>query len=197
MSVSQVRCQSCRGTFIRPGWIASPFKWCGPGTQPRSALALLAAGLTKRRRPDQRLSRIGPPIWMSVIGVVDLKIVRQARVKIWGRSVIAALEKTPRQDAKPQRHLIEPGAMLGRKVKDMLMGRIAEERTPLGASLQGLGAQVDTLPVGDETADLDAPVGIEIIDHPIVALHRGQLLDDVGQMGVQIRTGAGGATMHH
>ena len=81
------------------------------------------------------MARIGPPIGMRVIGVVDLKIVRQARVKILGRSVIAALEKTPRQDAKPQLHLIEPGAVLGRKVKDMLVGRIAEKRTPLGASL--------------------------------------------------------------
>ena len=128
------------------------------------------------------MSRIGPPIWISVIGVVDLKIVRQARVKIWGRSVIAALEKTPRQDAKPQLHLIEPGAMLGRKVQDMLRGRIVEERPPLGASMQGLVDQGDRTPLGHETADLETPVGIEIIYDPIVALHRGQLVDDVGQM---------------
>ena len=143
------------------------------------------------------MSRIGPPIWMSVIGVVDLKIVRQARVKILGRSVIAALEKTPRQDAKPQLHLIEPGAMLGRKVKDMLMGRIAEERTPLGASMQGLRDKGDRTPLGHETADLEAPVGIEIIDHPIIALHRGQLLHDVPQMGGPIHTGAGLPEMPH
>jgi hypothetical protein len=134
---------------------------------------------------------------MSVIGVVDLKIVRQARVKILGRSVIAALEKTPRQDAKPQLHLIEPGAMLGRKVQDMLMGRIAEERTPLGASMQGLRDKGDRTPLGHETADLEAPVGIEIIDHPIVALHSGQLAYDVGQMYGPICAGAGLAQMPH
>src|SRR4029450_2668134 len=159
MSVSQVRCQSCRGTFIRPVWIASPFKWCGPGTKPRSALALLAAGLTKRRRPDQRLARIGTPIWVSVMGGGDLKTARQARLKILGLSVIAALEKTPLQDAKPQLHLIEPGAMLGREVKDMLMGRIAEERTPLGALMQGRRDNGTRTPLGHETADLEAPVG--------------------------------------
>ena len=127
------------GALIRPGWIESPFKWFGAGTKPCPSLTLLAAGLTKRCRPDQGLARIGPPIGMRVMGIVDLQIVSQARVKIVGRSVIAALEKTPRQDAKPQLHLIQPGAMLGRKVKDMLMGRIAQERAALDAALQGLG----------------------------------------------------------
>ena len=119
------------------------------------------------------MSRIGPPLWMSVMGVVDLKIVRQAGFKSLGRIEIAALEKTPRQDTKPQFHLIQPRAMYGRKVKDMLMGRIAEERTPLGASMQGLREKGDRTPLGYETADLEAPVGIEIIHHPIVARHGG------------------------
>ena len=55
------------------------------------------------------------------------------------------------------------------------MGRIAEERPPLGASLQGLGDKGDRTPLGYETADFETPVGIEIIHHPIVALHSGQL----------------------
>jgi hypothetical protein len=38
---------------------------------------------------------------MGVMRVVDLKIVKQAGFKIWGRIEIAALEKTPRQDTKP------------------------------------------------------------------------------------------------
>ncbi len=42
------------------------------------------------------------------MGVVDLKIVRQASFKIVGRIEITAFEKTPRQDAKPQFHLVEP-----------------------------------------------------------------------------------------
>jgi hypothetical protein len=81
--------------------------------------------------------------------------------------------------------------MLGRKVKDMRMGRIAAECAPLDAALQVLGAKGDRTPLGHETADGQAPVGVEIIHHPIVALHRGQLVDDVGQRGSPIRTGTG------
>ena len=131
------------------------------------------------------------------MGVVGLKIVRQAGVKILGRSVIAALEKTPRQDAKPQLHLIQPGAMLGRKVKDMLMGRITQESASLGTALQGLGSKWEITPRGDQATHIQAPVGIEVIDHPIVALHSGQLVDNVGQMGGPIRTGAGLAQIPH
>ena len=81
------------------------------------------------------MARIGPPIGMRVMGVVDFQIVGQAGVKIVDRRVIAALEKTPCQDAKPSFHLIEPGTVLGRKVQDMLVGRLAEKRTSLGTSL--------------------------------------------------------------
>ena len=81
--------------------------------------------------------------------------------------------------------------MLGRKMEDMLMGWIAQERASLHAALQSLGAVWNVTPLGDEPADRKAPVGMKIIHHPIVALHSGQLVDNVGQMGGPIRTGAG------
>ena len=81
--------------------------------------------------------------------------------------------------------------MLGRKVEHMLMGRIAQEGPPLHASQEGLGDERDLTPLGHETADIETPVGIEIIDHPIVALHIGQLVDDIGQMEGPISAGAG------
>src|SRR6266487_3105201 len=87
--------------------------------------------------------------------------------------------------------------MLGREVEDMLMGRIAQERSSLHVAPQGLGEVRDVTPLGDAPADLEAPVGIEIVDHPIVALHRGQLLHDVGQMGCPIRTGTGLTEIPH
>ena len=87
------------------------------------------------------------------MSVVDLKIVQQAGLKVVGRIVITALEKPPRQDAKPQLHLIQPGAMLRRKVKDMFMGRITQERASLDTStLQGSWEQMGehtTLSTGD------------------------------------------------
>ena len=71
-------------------------------------MTLLTTRLTERRGPHQGLARRGPTIRMGVMGVVDFKIVIQARFKILGRIEIAALEKTARQDAQPQFHLVEP-----------------------------------------------------------------------------------------
>lgn len=87
--------------------------------------------------------------------------------------------------------------MLGREVEDMLMGRIGQERSSLYAAVQGFGERRDVTPWGDEPADLEAPGGLELIDHPIIALHRGQLVHDVGQMGGPIRTGTGLTEMPH
>ena len=72
--------------------------------------------------------------------------------------------------------------MGGRKMEHMLMGRITQERPPLDAALQGLGGKRELTPRRDQAAHLQAPVRIEIIDHPVIALHVGQLLDHVGQM---------------
>ncbi len=79
--------------------------------------------------------------------------------------------------------------MLGRKVKHMPMGRIAQERPALHTATQGLGEVRDVTPLGHEPADRQAPMGIEIVDHPIVTLHRGELLHDMGQMGGPVCTG--------
>jgi len=107
---------------------------------------------------------------MRVMRIVDLQILRQARVKIVRRSVIAALEKAPCQDAKPQLDLIEPGAMPGCKVKDMRMGRITQEGASLNATLQRLGNKQEITPRCDQATYVQAPVGIEVIDHPIIAV---------------------------
>ena len=87
--------------------------------------------------------------------------------------------------------------MLGCEVEDMLMGRIAQECAALHAVMQGLGEVWDVTPLSDEPADLEAPVGIEIIDDPIIALHRRQLLHDVREMGGPIRTGTRLAEIPH
>ena len=87
--------------------------------------------------------------------------------------------------------------MLGRKVEDMLMGRIAQECAALHAAPQSLRAVGNVTPLSAAPADLKAPVGIESINHPIIALHRRELLDDVREMGGPIRTGARLAEMPH
>src|SRR5687767_12932454 len=73
--------------------------------------------------------------------------------------------------------------MLGRKMKHMRMPRVAQKSPPLLTSAQVLGQKGHPAPLGNHTADVQTPVRVEIINHPIVALHSGQLLDDMGQMG--------------
>ena len=152
-------------------------------------MTLLTTRLTERRGSYQGLARIRPTIRMGSLGVIDLKIVTQTGFKVLGGTEVAPFQKTPRQDAKPQLHLVEPGAMFGRKVEHMLMAWIAQERPPLHSAAQVPGNKGHLAPLGDQTADREAPMGIEIIHHPVVALHSGELLNDSGQMRGEVRTG--------
>jgi hypothetical protein len=77
----------------------------------------------------------------------------------------------------------------------MLMRRIAQERSPLHTSLECLGDKGEITPRCHEAADLQAPVRIEIIDHPVIVLHGWQLVAYVGQMRSKVLTGAGRAKM--
>ncbi len=87
--------------------------------------------------------------------------------------------------------------MFGRKVEHMLMARITQKGTPLHASAQVLGDKGHLAPLGHQTTDVKAPMGIEGIHHPVVTVHVGQLLEDLGQMGGEIGAGAGLAHMPH
>ena len=79
--------------------------------------------------------------------------------------------------------------MFGCEVKDMLMARITQECTALHPSAQVLGNKGHLAPLGHHPTDVETPVGVEVIDHPIVTLHLGQLRDDIGQVGGEIGTG--------
>ena len=81
--------------------------------------------------------------------------------------------------------------MFGRKVEHMRMARITQEGAPLHASAQGLGDKGHLAPLGHQTPDVKAPMGLEVIHHPVVTVHVGQLLEDIGQMGGEIGAGTG------
>jgi hypothetical protein len=83
--------------------------------------------------------------------------------------------------------------MFGRKVEDMLMAWIAQECSALHTLAQVLGHQGPLAPLSHHTADVKAPVGIEMIHHPVIPVHVWQLLDDMDEMGGEIGTGAGRA----
>jgi hypothetical protein len=129
---------------------------------------------------------------MGVMGVIDVKIIEQPGGKVFRRTEVTTFQKATCQDAKPQLDLIEPRPMFGRKMEHMLMRWVAQEGSPLYASEQGLGGKGEMAPRGHEAAHLQAPVGIEVIDHPIIACHGGELPVDVSQMRRKVLTGAGG-----
>src|SRR2546421_3303406 len=79
--------------------------------------------------------------------------------------------------------------MFGRKMEHMLVSRIAQERPPLCTSAESLGNARHAAPLGDQAADIEAPVGIEDIHHPVIALHLWQLVDNFGLMRGKIGTG--------
>ena len=160
-------------------------------------MTLLTTRLTERRGAHQGLPCIRPTIRMGGMGVIDLKIVTQTGFKVLGRTEIASFQKATGQDTKPQLNLVEPGPMFGRKVEHMLMARITQERPPLHTSTQGLSNKGHLAPLSDQTADIEAPVGIEIINYPVVASHIWQLVDNMGQMGGEIGTGARRAHIPH
>ena len=129
--------------------------------------------------------------------IIDLQIIRQASFKIVGRIEIAALQKPAGQDAKPQLNLVKPGAMFGRKVEDMLMARITQEGPPLHTAAESVDHQGYLAPLGNHTADIETPVGVEVIHYPVVTVHDWQLLDNIGPMGGEIGTGARLAQIPH
>ena len=87
--------------------------------------------------------------------------------------------------------------MFGRKMEHMLVHRITQERPPLGPLAQCLGNERHAAPLRDQAADVEAPVGIEVVHHPVVTVHIGQLVDHIGQMGGKIGAGARLAQIPH
>src|SRR5712692_7147019 len=179
--------------MIRPGWIEGSFKSLGPRTEPGAAVLLLTAGLTEGRGSDQRLPGRGPPIGMRIMGVVHVQVIKQLRLKGVDRTKVPALEKTASQHPKPQCYLIEPRPVFGRKMHHMLRRWIAQERPPLYVTLERLRVKREIAPRRHQAAYLQAPVRIESIDHPVIALHGGEVVVDVGQMCGKVLTGAGRA----
>ncbi len=52
----------------------------------------------------------------------------------------------------------------------MLMARIAQERPPLDTAAEVFGNKGHLAHMGDQAADIEAPVGVEIVNHPVVTI---------------------------
>src|ERR1700678_1793112 len=97
--------------LVRPWRIKVAFKLLGMVIKPRTPLPLLTACLTERSTAHQRCPGISPTVGMGMTAIIVVDKGEQSRLEIRHRSEIAPFQKPPSQDAKPQFHLIEPGAM--------------------------------------------------------------------------------------
>ena len=122
--------------------------------------------------------------------VVIVEIRSQLGFKLFGRRKVAAFEKAARQHTEPQFHLVKPGAMFGCEMKNMLMGRIREKRPALDAALQFFFDKGDLAPFGHQTTDVQTPVGVQIVHHPVIALHGGELVPDFAEVRRKVLTRA-------
>src|SRR5262249_7149739 len=94
-------------------------------------------------------------------------------------------------------YLIQPRAMLGREVKDMLVRRVAQKRTPLPARLQLPRIKRNITECRDPLADFQAPVGIQVVHHPVKARTVAEMAGHMTDVPGEVRTGPRRAEIPH
>jgi hypothetical protein len=146
MSISYVHHQLSGSPLRGSRGIQGTFKALRARTEPGPPVPLLAAGVTEGGGAYQRLARIRPAIGVGLVGIVPLQGGAQLGRKVFARTKIAPFEETTCQDTEPSRDLVEPRAMGGRKMEDMLMHGITQKGAPLAAVLQSLGRPGECAP---------------------------------------------------
>jgi hypothetical protein len=126
---------------------------------------------------------------MTAVIVVDKG--EQARLEVRHRREIAPLQKAPLQDAKPQFHLIKPGTMNWGEMEHMFVGLIREKGFALLACLQVRRNKRDLAHFGHFTTDLQAPVGIEVIQDPVKPFDLRKPVGNMSQVSREVHTGTG------
>ena len=161
--------------------------------KPGAAEALLTACLAERSGANQRLPGVSPAVGMGTMGVVIVQVRSQACDEFLGRCEVAAFQETPSQGAEPQFDLVEPRTVLGREVEDMLVIGIGQERASLLASAQVFLVERQAVEFRQEFANVQAPMGVQVVENPMAALLVGELRGDMGQVRGEIDAGAGHA----
>jgi hypothetical protein len=177
-------------TLVRAKGVEEAVETLGTGAEPGSTESLLTACLAEGRGSNQWLSGVGPAIGMSAVSVVVVQVHGQACDEFLGRCEVAAFQEAASQGAEPQLDLVEPRAVLGREVEDVLVIRIRQEGASLLAGAQVFLVERQAVEFREEFADVQAPMGVQVIEDPMAALLVGQLRRDMGQMGSEIDAGA-------
>ena len=77
------------------------------------------------------------------------------------------------------------------EMEHMLVGRVRQKGSPLFSCLQDRRFERDVAQLSDDAADFQAPVGIEVIQHPIKALDLSEPPGHVTQVCRKVHTGPG------
>lgn len=178
-------------------WVEEAFETLGISAKPRSTESLLAACLAERSGANQRLSGVGPAVGMSAMSIVVVQVRSQAGDEFLGRCEVAAFEEATSQGAEPQFDLVEPGTVLGGEVEDMLVFGIGQEGASLLAVAQVFFVEGQAVEFGEEFANLQAPMGVQVVEDPMAARVVGELRRDMSQMGGEIDARACHAQVPH
>ena len=186
-----------RVTLIGAKGVEEAVESLGTGAEPGSTESLLTPCLAEGRGANQGLPGVGPAIGVSAVSVVVVQVRGQACDEFLGRCEVAAFQEATSQGAEPQFDLVEPRAVLGREVEDVLVIGIGQEGTPLLAGAQVFLVERQAVEFRQEFADVQAPMGVQVVEDPMEALLVGELRRDMGQMGSEIDAGACHAQVPH
>jgi hypothetical protein len=191
------RAVTFRGAPVGSGWVEELVETLRAGAKPCSTQSLLTACLAERRSADQGLPGVGPAVGMGAMSVVVVQIRGQARDEFVGRCEIAAFEEAPCQGAEPQFDLVEPRTVLGCEVEHVLVLGIGQKHAPLLTGTEIFFVEGQAVQSSHEFANIQAPMGVQVVEDPMEALVIGELQRDMGQMGREIHAGAGHAQIPH
>lgn len=190
MTVSKVLSQCLIfASVIGPWWIQPTLPKIVAGPAPRPPPQLLPSRLTERRRPNQWLTRVRPAVGMSVVAVVTHQPTIQTFFEFGSTRKVTPLQESTTQDAEEQFHLVQPRTVNWREMKPVLVTGVAQKRTTLLARLQSPDIAGDATAVGSPSADVEAPMRVEVVHNPIEAFQVRELRCDMVEMAYPIDAG--------
>jgi len=178
-------------------WIKEAVKALWARSKPRPAEALLAACLAEGRGANQRLSCVRPAIGMGAMGIMVVEVSDQTGYEFLGRGEVASFEEAACQGAEPQFDLVEPRAVFGREVKDVLVFGVRQKGASLLASAQVAFAQRQSVQLSQELANVQTPMRVQVVQDPMEPFAVGELRRDVGEMSGEIQARACHAQIPH
>jgi hypothetical protein len=111
---------------------------------------------------------------MGVTEIIVFQKALQAAVKILGAGKTPAGQKATVHDTKKQLSLVEPRAVFGREMKDMAVAWITQEGPALHTFFELRRFKGHLAPPSHQAANVQTPVGVQVVHDPIIPFHMWQ-----------------------